>query len=312
MINSFRYNENMIPLDVPDSHQHEYSANYDLITQGSGRILLFAGDQKVEHLNDDFVGEGISAEDGDPAHLFEIASKAPITAFATHFGLITKYAGDYPDVPYVVKLNSKTDLLDQKVADPISLAWHSVADVVKFKRDSGLNIPAVAYTIYLGSTFENQMLVQAAQIVHQAHQQGLLAILFVYPRGRSIENKTDPVLIAGMAGVGAALGADFIKIEMPARLAERSKLEGEEATRYTDLKTVVRAAGRTQVLISGGMHDDSKTLLDHVYKQLHIGGTSGIAIGRNLHQRSLSEAVKLSTALHTLVIKNGTLEEALV
>lgn len=290
-----------IPLDVPDAHAYDFEANYNHITQESGRIILFAGDQKVEHLNDDFVGEGISPEDGDPVHLFEIASTCPITAFATHYGLITRYAMDYPDIPYVVKLNSKTDLLDLKIADPISLAWHTVADVVRFKRQTNLPIPAVAYTLYLGSEFENQMLVEASHVVSEAHANGLLAILFVYPRGKSIEEKTDPILIAGMAGVGAALGADFIKIEMP---------EGTETARYLDLRTVTRAAGRTQVLISGGVQTDSRALLDHVYKQLHVGETSGIAIGRNLHQRSLNDANKLATALHTLVIKNGMLASA--
>lgn len=306
-ISSIRYNESMsaqikIPLDVPDVHRFDYEANYNLLTQESGRVILFAGDQKVEHLNDDFVGEGISPEDADPIHLFEIASKASSTAFATHFGLITKYGEDYPDIPYVIKLNSKTDLLTIDIADPVSLSWHQIKHVIQLKRQIGLHIPAVAYTLYLGSEHENQMLVEAANIVHEAHENGLIAILFIYPRGKSIENKTDPVLIAGMAGVGAALGADFIKIEMP---------EGDESNRYLDLKTVVKAAGRTQVLISGGSHVDSKDLLNHVYKQLHIGGTSGIAIGRNLHQRSLDEAVRLSDALHSLVIKNEPLEQAL-
>ena len=33
---------------------------------------LFACDQKIEHLNDDFYGEGIPLSSNDPAHLFEI------------------------------------------------------------------------------------------------------------------------------------------------------------------------------------------------------------------------------------------------
>ena len=38
--------------------------------------MLFAGDQKVEHLNSDFYGEGIHNDDGDPEHLFKIAAGA--------------------------------------------------------------------------------------------------------------------------------------------------------------------------------------------------------------------------------------------
>ncbi|MDD4138451.1 MAG: aldolase, partial [Methanoregula sp.] len=47
-----------IPLDVPPEEQERYRENYDAITHGTGRLMLFAGDQKIEHLNDDFFGEG--------------------------------------------------------------------------------------------------------------------------------------------------------------------------------------------------------------------------------------------------------------
>ncbi len=63
-----------VPLDVPGQARHKYIENYLKITRGSGRLMLFAGDQKVEHLNDDFYGEGIDPQDSDPEHLFHIAS----------------------------------------------------------------------------------------------------------------------------------------------------------------------------------------------------------------------------------------------
>ena len=99
-----------VPLDVPEGMRDVYLANYNLITQGSGRLMLFAGDQKMEHLNDDFYGEGIPADDGDPEHLFRIASEGKIGVFAAQLGLIARYAMDYPEVPYLVKMNSKTHL----------------------------------------------------------------------------------------------------------------------------------------------------------------------------------------------------------
>ena len=45
--------KNYIPADVPNDVLNEYLSNYDEITLGSGRLMLFAGDQKIEHLNDD-------------------------------------------------------------------------------------------------------------------------------------------------------------------------------------------------------------------------------------------------------------------
>ena len=54
-----------IPLDVPKGMRKTYLENYATITGNSGRLMLFAGDQKVEHLNDDFYGEGIHPDDSD-------------------------------------------------------------------------------------------------------------------------------------------------------------------------------------------------------------------------------------------------------
>jgi len=74
--------------------------------------MLFAGDQKVEHLNDDFYGEEVPEGDADPEHLFKIASQAKIGVFATQLGLIARYGMDYKNVPYLVKVNSKTNLVE--------------------------------------------------------------------------------------------------------------------------------------------------------------------------------------------------------
>ncbi len=64
-----------VPLDVPKTKREIYLKNYMEITRESGKLMLFAGDQKVEHLNDDFYGEGIPEDDANPEHFFEIASK---------------------------------------------------------------------------------------------------------------------------------------------------------------------------------------------------------------------------------------------
>jgi len=57
--------------------------------------MLFAGDQKVEHLNDDFFGEGISGDDADAEHMFRIASRGRVGIFATQLGLVARYGNDY-------------------------------------------------------------------------------------------------------------------------------------------------------------------------------------------------------------------------
>ena len=117
---AIKANDVIVPLDVPKAMREHYIANYLAITRESGRLMLFAGDQKVEHLNSDFYGEGIHPDDNNPEHLFRIASRAKIGVFVTQLGLIARYGMDYPDIHYLVKLNSKTNLVKTSQSDPFS------------------------------------------------------------------------------------------------------------------------------------------------------------------------------------------------
>ncbi|HWQ44365.1 MAG TPA: aldolase [Methanosarcina barkeri] len=292
----------IVPLDVPKAMRETYVNNYMEITRGTGRLMLFAGDQKVEHLNDDFYGEGVPEDDADPEHLFRIASQAKIGVFATQLGLMARYGMDYRDVPYLVKVNSKTSLVETAQADPFSNLWYDVEQVVEFKENSGLNILGVGYTIYLGSEFEAEMLVQAAQIIYDAHQHGMMSVLWIYPRGTAVKDEKDPHLIAGATGVGACLGTDFVKVNYP-------KKEGAKSAEI--FKEAVKAAGRSKVVCAGGTSDEADAFLKKLHDQIHISGAQGNATGRNIHQRPLEEAVRMCNAVYAITIEDASVEEAL-
>jgi DhnA family fructose-bisphosphate aldolase class Ia len=292
----------IVPLDVPKAARETYIKNYSGITRESGRLMLFAGDQKVEHLNNDFYGEEIHADDNEPEHLFRIASRAKIGVFATQLGLISRYGMDYPDVPYLVKLNSKTNLVKTAQSDPLSRQWIDVQQVVDFLHSSGLTILAVGYTIYLGSEYEAEMLRQAAQIVHNAHKHGLISVLWVYPRGKAVADEKDPHLIAGATGVAACLGSDFVKVNYP-------KKEGHESKDI--FKEAVLAAGRTKVVCAGGSSDDVELFLKRLHDQIHVSGASGNATGRNIHQKSLEDAIRMCNAIYAITIDGKSVEDAL-
>lgn len=294
--------EVIVPLDVPKAMRETYIDNYMEITRGTGRLMLFAGDQKVEHLNDDFYGEGIPEDDADPEHLFRIASRSKIGVFATQLGLIARYGMDYRDVPYLVKINSKTNLVKTAQADPFSNLWYDVDQVVEFKENSGLKILGVGYTIYLGSEFEAEMLVQAAQIIYDAHQHGMLSVLWIYPRGAAVKDERDPHLIAGATGVGACLGTDFVKVNYP-------KKEGAESAEI--FKEAIKAAGRTKVVCAGGTSDEVETFLKKLYDQIHISGAQGNATGRNIHQKPLEEAIRMCNAIYAITVEDSSVEDAL-
>jgi len=291
-----------VPADVPDEVRETYIDNFLTVTQGAGRLMLFAGDQKIEHLNDDFYGDGIHEDDAEPEHLFRIAKQGRIGVFATQIGLIARYGMDYPEVPYLVKLNSKTHLVKTAQKDPVSPIITTVGQVVALRYQTGLKIAGVGYTIYLGSEFEAQMLAEAAQVVFEAHQHGLVTVLWIYPRGAAVKDEKDPHLIAGATGVAACLGSDFVKVNAP-------KKEGTASAVL--LKEVTLAAGRTKVVCAGGSSVDEEKFLKELYDQIHTGGCSGNATGRNIHQKSLDEAVRMCNAISAITIDGASLEDAM-
>lgn len=290
-----------VPADVPPSKRETYIHNIMEITRGSGNFMLFAGDQKIEHLNDDYSGEGISSENADPEHMFRIASRAKIGAFASQFGLIARYGMDYSDVPYIVKMNSKTHLVPTEQAEAISRQLTTFHMIDELSSESGLKIMGVGYTIYVGSEHETHMFAEAARIAYEAHRRGMVAIFWMYPRGKAVPNEKDPHIIAGAAGVGACLGADFVKVNYP-------KVENGNAAE--SLREAVQAAGRTRLICAGGATVGAEDYLRTLHDQIHIGGAHGTAIGRNIHQRSLEEAVRFCNAVYEIVVENKSVEEA--
>lgn len=291
-----------IPLTVPWRKKWEYKRNFMIATRGTGRLFMFACDQKVEHMNDDFIGKGVSEEMADPEHFFKIAKQAKIGVLATQLGLIARYARSYPHIPYLIKLNSKTNLLKLAEKDPLSNLWYSMDEVIQFKHQSRLPIVGVGYTVYIGSWYESEMFRQAAEIVYRAHGAGLLAVLWMYPRGKSVVRENDPHLIAGGAGVALTLGADFVKLHYP----------DENGRKNAELfKESVVAAGRCGVICVGGKKRAPREFLKDVHDQIHIAHARGAAIGRNIWQRPLDEAVRMANALAAIIYQNADASHAL-
>ncbi|MBT4856095.1 aldolase [bacterium] len=282
-----------IPADVPKAKEQEFVENYTAITKGTEKLFLFAGDQKIEHLNENFHGKDLPPTVNFPEHLFQIAAAGDIGVFATQLGLVARYGKQFSDVNYLIKLNSKTYLTPAPHNDPISRQMWSVEQVARFKQESKLNIRGIGYTIYLGSEFEGIMLREAAQAILTAHQHGMVAVIWMYPRGATIKNDQDPALIAGGAGVANALGADFVKLKVP-----KAQNIGQA------LQIAVQAAGNTKIICSGGKRVDPKNFLKATSDQITLGHTGGIAVGRNLYQYPLAEAKELALAISKIVYGN--------
>ncbi len=293
-----------VPADVMPDARDEYVSNYMKATRETGRLMLFACDQKIEHLNKDFYGENIDESDAEPEHLFQIGSQGVCGVLAGQRGLIARYAPDYPEINYLVKMNSKTNLVGKDQDDPYSPQLTDI-DAVLAMHDAGVNIVGIGYTIYLGSEYESTMMAEAGDLIAQAHANGLLVVLWIYPRGKAVAAEKDPDLIAGAAGVALCLGADFVKVNPP-------KPEGDDTrTQAEALQVASKAAGRTGLVCAGGSTQAADTFLAQLYDQIHVGGACGNATGRNIHQRSLDEAVRLTKAISAITLGDYDVDAAL-
>lgn len=274
-----------VPADVPQNKIALFEKNYLTVTKKTDRFFLFTGDQKLERLA--LVNPNI---------LFEIASSPSIGAFAAHLGLIARYGKHYPTCNFIAKLNGKSGLLPQTQKDPISKALWSVDEAIQCTKDSPLQLCGIGYTVYLGSEFESDMLQEAAQLIYQAHQNGLLAILWMYPRGKAIANDLDGELIAGAASAACCLGADFVKIKTPQATPTHTTQEL--------LQNIVAAAGNTKVLCAGGEKQNPETFLADLRSYFEIGGISGCAIGRNIYENDKDQAMIMAKAISNIVYQH--------
>ena len=298
----------VVPMDVPEEMVESWLENMAAATCNTGRMNLFACDQKIEHLNDDFFDGGVKIplSSNNPEHLFEIGARAhaegTIGVLAGQLGLISRYAMDAIDVPYLVKMNSKSHLVKKGQRDPVSMAMWDIDDVFTLI-NNGVNVVGIGYTIYLGSEFEHDMLTEAATLIRQAHENGLITVTWIYPRGEAVEDEMDPQLISGAAGVALCIGADFTKVNYPRAFDNMSQAES--------LAVAVEAAGRTGVICSGGGSLPAKEFLQRLWEQINISGAQGAATGRNIHQKGTEEAVKMAAACHAIICEEASAEEAL-
>jgi len=247
----------------------------------NGKTLMLAYDQGLEHGPTDFNMSNV-----DPRYVLDIALEGKYNAVILQNGVAEKYYHEeYKDVPLVIKLNGKTNI--PHIA-PLSKQICSVDRAVRLGAD------AVGYTIYDGSEMEPQIFHEFGKIVENAHDYGIPVIAWMYPRGKAVTSDVDTNILAYSARVGLELGADFVKLKY-----------NEDPEAY---KWVVKAAGRTRVVVAGGKKKSSSEFLNTSRDILSTGAT-GFAIGRNVWQNP--KPFGITQALREVVFNNKRPEDVL-
>lgn len=222
----------------------------------NGKVMLLAYDQGFEHGPVDFDDRSV-----DPNYIMKIAQNGNFTGVVFQEGVAARYYKKESNVPLIVKLNGKTSFQGE---EPLSLQLCTV------KKAAEMGAIGVGYTIYVGSEYEEQMLVEFARLEDEAHDRGMIVIAWMYPRGKKVAGReADRDVVAYGARLGLELDADFVKVPYT----------GDSES----FNWVVRAAGRTGVLAQGGKKTDWENLEEEISGVMKAGA-KGIAIGRNIWQ----------------------------
>lgn len=245
-----------------------------------GKGILLAYDQGLEHgPSKDFNEKSV-----EPNYILEIANKGKFTGVIFQKGVAEKYYDR--KTPLIIKVNGKTSL---PKGEPIASQTCSV------KRAKALGAKGVGYTIYLGSAHENLMLHEFGRVQEEAHELGLAAIAWIYPRGEVVPNDTAPEIVAYAARAGLEAGADAVKI----------KYTGDTES----FKWAVKSAGAARVFMSGGPKAPTDEAFLTQVKGAIDAGASGLAVGRNVwqHERPL----EMAAALREIIMNGQSVETAL-
>lgn len=256
---------------------------------GNGTLLVLPLDQGLEHGPTDFFPNPPAV---DPEYQFRLAEAGGFSAIALGVGLAEKYLGTHcGKVPLILKLNGKTNIpSDGEATSPL---FASVEDAVRLGAD------AVGCTLYVGSPRQHAEIEQLGRVRADCERYGMPLVVWSYPRGSAIDAKGGKNTLYAQdyaARVALEVGADIVKLHQPE--ASRQNVPAPYAELDEDSPTrthrVVRSAGRTMVLFSGGVKNDDDEAVLHKVRECMEAGATGVMFGRNMWLRPFDAAVALA------------------
>jgi len=264
----------------------------------NGTALFLPYDQGLEHGPRDFFGNRAAA---DPRYVLDLAVEGGFNGVVLQVGLAEKHYGAYAgEIPLVLKLNGKTDIpSDAAALSPLN------AEVEAAVR---LGADAVGYTLYVGTPAQESDFTQLRRVRRDAIRFGMPLIVWAYPRGRAIEDKggRDSFYAVDYAArVASELGADMVKLNFPhpEKNTDVPAPYGDAWTADEAIRHVVRSAGNTLVLVSGGSRAHDETMLAKAARSMDAG-TTGLIFGRNVWQRDHADSLRFVSRLREILEKH--------
>lgn len=266
---------------------------------GTGKLVILPVDQGFEH------GPGRSFAPNppayDPLYHFQLAIEAGCNAYAAPLGFLEAGAAEYAwQIPLILKLNSHDVLYEEE--DPLPALTATVKDALR------LGCVAIGYTIYPGTKDRRLLYEQLHDLIREAKEAGLAAVVWSYPRGGTISTEGETALdvVAYAAQIAAQMGANIIKVKLPSahlelgaarKVYEKYGVPTEPLAKRVE--HVVQSAfnGKRIVIFSGGPAKGDEEVFEEI-RAIREGGGFGSIIGRNSFQRPKEKAIEF---LHTIM-----------
>ena len=284
---------------------------------GTGYVSILPVDQGIEHAG----GASFAKNPAyfDPENIVRLAMAGGCNAVASTFGVLGAVARKYAHkIPFILKLNHNELLSYPNTHDQIPFAS------VQNAWDMGCI--GVGATVYFGSPASNRQLQEVSEAFAEAHELGMLTILWCYVRNNAFKidgiNHEASADLTGQANhIGVTLEADIIKQKLPtsnggyAALNFGASSYGKFDDRiYTHLAsdhpidlTRYQIAncymGRCGLINSGGASgsDDLLQAVTTAVVNKRAGGM-GLISGRKAFQRPMEKGVGILNAIQNVYL----------
>lgn len=184
------------------------------------------------------------------------------------------------DIPIVLRVSGGNSILSKDLSNEEITV--SVREAIR------LNVSAVAFSIYVGTEYEHQTLINLAHLINECQDYGI-PVLAVTAVGKELE-KRDNRYLSLSCRIAAELGAHFIK------------------TYYCDdFEKVVKSCPVPLVIAGGPKLKTEFDALQIAYNAISQGA-AGVDMGRNIWQSDLP--VGMIRAIRAIVHENATAQKA--
>lgn len=280
---------------------------------GTGYLSILPVDQGIEHT----AGASFAPNPlyFDPENIVRLAIEGGCNAVASTFGVLGSVARRYAHkIPFIVKLNhnellSYPNTYNQVMFGTVREAWN-------------MGAVAVGATIYFGSEESRRQLVEVAEAFEQAHELGMVTILWCYLRNEAFKKDgTDYHAAADLTGqadhLGVTIQADIVKQKLPqgnggfraigfGKTSDKvyDELTSNHPIDLCRYQVANGYMGRVGLINSGGESHGTGDLHEAVVTAVvnKRAGGMGLISGRKAFQKPMDEGIALLHAIQDVYL----------